>query len=288
MATIERKPKLMKIIPFLPSALTLAGIVCGMTAVLRVANADLDLHDGHAVDLLQQACWLIFGAMVFDVLDGKIARLMDAESVFGRELDSLADVISFGVAPAFVANRFLIALLAANDHDVTRQNFLFLALIAIVFTLCAAMRLARYNVEADGVPHSHLDGLPTPAAAGFVMANILFFVTYVDIGRIGTGSTLAFVIQALFPFTILVTSLLMVSRVRCAHVGHLITERLNRFSALATAVIFIPVVVWKPAEVFFVFMWAYVLWALVPAGVRFARRVSRKRPQLMDDIDDDE
>ncbi len=261
-----KKRKVMNIIPFLPSVLTLGSIVCGIIAMLIAVKAHGDVPGPELLGYLNNSCWLILGAMLFDVMDGKVARAMDAESLFGRELDSLADVISFGVAPAFIANRFIYLLFSLADRTMSPRGAGLLTAITVVFVICAALRLARYNVETDGVPHTHLVGLPTPGAAGFIVANILFFTGFFStpekgILRIGQYSP---IFLSLFPFVLLVAAVLMVSRIKFIHFGNIITERMHRFSFLVMSVFFILIIVWRPIEVFFFGIWIYLLWGLVP------------------------
>lgn len=261
MGNKKKSDRVMHIIPFLPSILTLGSIVCGVTAIIKVANVNSEISTEMTFALVSQACWLIFAAMMFDMMDGKIARAIDAISDFGKELDSLADVISFGVAPAFIANRFILALL--SDKAMTTKKFWVLSGISIVFVVCAAMRLARYNVETEGETHNYLVGLPTPAAAGFVVANMLFFVEYYNFEGVRLSQYMTF-FQRIFPFAMLVAAVLMVSRIKFIHMGNLITNKMNRFSFFVMFIFFILIIVRWPEELFFSGMWIYMLWGLIP------------------------
>jgi len=260
-------------IPFLPNILTLGGIMCGMTAIIKVAQVPPNTLklSGEAINFLTQGCWLIFAAMVFDVMDGKVARALDAVSAFGKELDSLADVISFGVAPAFVANRFLVMLLYASEREGVR-NMLLLGGVSVVFVLCAAMRLARYNVETKKHPPQYMVGLPSPAAGGFIVANILFFVKYHETSWFRIVPYVYF-FQSIFPFAVLVAALLMVSRIRFVHMGNILTARMKNFTFLVLSVFFILVIIWKPVEVFFAAIWIYLLAGIIPGIREYFRRL---------------
>jgi CDP-diacylglycerol--serine O-phosphatidyltransferase len=135
----------------LPSLLTTGNLFCGFLALILAADARYT-----------EAAVAIFVAMVMDVLDGKVARLTKTTTQFGVEFDSLADVVSFCVAPAFM-------LYALALHDLGRTAWLG----AVLFVICGALRLARFNVYSGVSDRRYFVGLPTPAAAGIVAATVL-------------------------------------------------------------------------------------------------------------------
>jgi CDP-diacylglycerol--serine O-phosphatidyltransferase len=110
----------------------------------------------------ERACLLVFAAAMCDLLDGRLARLLGATSSFGRELDSLSDVISFGMAPALLI--FLAVLRPLGGVGVA---------CALVYLLCGALRLARYNVESDPLSHVTFKGLAIPLAAGYILSFVM-------------------------------------------------------------------------------------------------------------------
>jgi CDP-diacylglycerol--serine O-phosphatidyltransferase len=136
----------------LPSLFTTGNLFLGFWSMIHTLN-------GQYVE----AAPLILWAIVLDVLDGRIARLTGTTSDFGGELDSLADAVSFGVAPALLAYRWAFA-------PVPRVGWL----VAFLFTMCGVMRLARFNVQKHAVDGRYFVGLPIPAAAGQVAAVVLF------------------------------------------------------------------------------------------------------------------
>jgi CDP-diacylglycerol--serine O-phosphatidyltransferase len=136
----------------LPSLFTVANIVFGFLAIVR----------GYRGDFREATVFLLIAATV-DALDGRVARLMGTESEFGREYDSLADVVTFGAAPALLAYFW-------GLEDLGRASWL----PSLFFLVCCATRLARFNVQAKVVDSKSFVGLPTPAAAGGV-GSILFF-----------------------------------------------------------------------------------------------------------------
>src|SRR4029450_3281603 len=155
----------------LPNLMTAGNLFCGFTATLKIlegallqnSNADL------AADRFHEAIWFILGAFVFDFLDGRLARLGGHESAFGREFDSLADIVSFGLAPALMVYRVVL-----NQFS----NACWI--IAFIHLACGALRLARFN-SAPANPNGANDqntftGFPIPAAAGLIASITLFLL----------------------------------------------------------------------------------------------------------------
>lgn len=187
-----REPK----IYLLPNLMTAGNLFCGFMAVLTIfrgmAAADTDLTLSH--DLYQRSILFIFGACLFDLLDGRLARLGGQESPFGREFDSLADVVSFGTAPALLVYKVVLI-------DLPREAGSFLAFL---YLLCGAMRLARFNCMAaedeegeegeegeaageDAQALKEFVGLPLPMAAATV-ASLTIFMTWLAEGERGLGN----------------------------------------------------------------------------------------------------
>jgi len=135
----------------LPSLLTTGNLFCGFLAIILAA-------DGRYTE----AAISIFVAMVLDTLDGKVARLTKTTTQFGVEFDSLADVVSFGVAPAFMLYSFVLGRLGRTAW-----------LAAFLFAICGALRLARFNVYSGVSDRRYFVGLPIPAAAGTVASVML-------------------------------------------------------------------------------------------------------------------
>lgn len=136
----------------LPSLLTTGNLFCGFLALLLTVQ-------GRYTD----AAISIFVAMVMDLLDGRVARLMKATSQFGVEYDSLADVVSFGVAPAFLMYSFALAKLGRPAW-----------FAAFLFAICGALRLARFNVFTGVADKRFFTGLSIPAAAAVLCSSIIF------------------------------------------------------------------------------------------------------------------
>lgn len=201
----------------LPNMMTAGNLLCGFMAVVNciharlAASAEDGLYlDASAADHYRYAVYFIFGAALFDTLDGRLARMGGRESLFGAEFDSLADVVSFGLSPALLM--FCLILAPSQDFRWFRQIGWF---VGFVFLLCAAMRLARFNVITNpllqrGKKEASKDfvGLPVPAAAGTVAALVLFLLKLEETDKSLNRWALV------LPFLMLFISFLMMSRYR--------------------------------------------------------------------------
>lgn len=200
---------------FLPNLMTAGNLFCGFVAVIRCIQANFEMKVAAetsvvAIGLYKQAIWLIFGAAAFDLLDGRLARMGGRESLFGAEFDSLADVVSFGIAPALLV--FFLILSPTQGYPVFREIGWF---FAFVYLLCAAIRLARFNVITNPLlfqdkKDSGRDfvGLPVPAAAVTVASLVLFLLNIAQNDR--TLHRWALVL----PVLMALIAVLMVSTVR--------------------------------------------------------------------------
>ena len=241
------------------SAVTTLALYCGVASMFFAIRGDYE-----------PAAYLIILAIVLDMLDGTVARMTKSSSDFGKELDSLADVVSFGVAPAvLIYCAYLVEGRESNEFLAPEGS-----VIASVYVICAALRLARYNVfQADR--QDLFIGLPSPAAAGNIAALTLFcqyfelHVTYWVLG----------------PFT-LVLALLMVSTVRypkkTMRIFILAPRRAFRVLVLcgaAIAAVNYALHYKSPAIIFLPFGIAYVSFGLVNEAVAFLTRRRPVRPE---------
>jgi CDP-diacylglycerol--serine O-phosphatidyltransferase len=157
----------------LPNLMTAGNLFCGFTATLKILEGALmqSTNADAAGDLFHAAIWFILGACFFDLLDGRLARLGGHESAFGREFDSIADIVSFGVAPALLVYRIVL-------QEFRNASWI----IAFVYLACGALRLARFNVvsaahETNGpTAEKSFTGFPIPAAAGLIASITLFLL----------------------------------------------------------------------------------------------------------------
>ncbi|MFT4543016.1 MAG: CDP-diacylglycerol--serine O-phosphatidyltransferase [Planctomycetota bacterium] len=263
----------MKHVSMLPNLFTLANAACGLLALSKGIDA-LAGDPEHFPRMLETACWLVFLAMIFDALDGKVARLTDSFSDFGAQLDSFADAITFGVTPAILAKVLLERELGLHP----RLHFM----AAAAFSLMAILRLARFNLENDHDESSHSEfrGLPSPAAAGTLVATILMYLSIqgtieVDGGiatPVGKGVAFLpegvreFLASVLLPLCLIllpVLGFLMVSRVRYVHMGAAMFRRRQRFIALVQTVFIGLLLYMAPVPFLFVFGLTYVTWGLI-------------------------
>lgn len=217
-----------KHLSILPNACTSMNLFCGYLSIVMTSQGEF-----------LAAGWLILIANIFDILDGRLARLTSVESRFGAELDSLADLVSFGVAPAFlVYTRYL-------EHD-----RIYGLIVSGIFVLCGALRLARFNVT----PHSQKDvfeGLPIPAGAGIVATMTIFELQFFNFMRIPA---------VIIPFVVLITSFLMVSKVEYPAMKK--TPNTSRKRQLVVVALLVALVVNPPMTLFFL-TWGFALYGLV-------------------------
>lgn len=271
-----REPK----IYLLPNLMTAGNLFCGFASTLRIIEAGLAAQKGEPVVMLyHQALAFILGACVFDLLDGRLARLGGHESRFGQEFDSLADIVSFGIAPALLVYQIVLV-------DFHRTGWL----IAFVYLLCGAMRLARFNCYAweaehspqkneDGTPKKIDDfiGFPIPAAAGLI-ASLTLFMLWLEEGTLEIGPW-----KFALPALLLFLSFMMFSRVKYPSFKGLgwRTQRSGPKFMLFSIILVIAVVCyeWMPAVLFV----AFLLYGFIRPFISMAWR-----RQIEEDDEDDE
>jgi CDP-diacylglycerol--serine O-phosphatidyltransferase len=258
----------------LPNLMTAGNLACGFMAVVSCIRARLagTSDDGlyqaaTAGDHYRYAVYYIFGAALFDTLDGRLARMGGRESLFGAEFDSLADVVSFGMAPAFLM--FFLILSPSQEFPWFRDIG---GGIGFFYLLCAAMRLARFNVITNpllrqGKKESSKDfiGLPVPAAAGTVAALVLFLLKLSDNEK--SLNKFALVL----PFLMILIAFLMMSTVRYPSGKHLDLQTQTRFQAFAAILAVIGLgVIFKEFALLILFL-GYIFYGLI-------RHLRRPRP----------
>lgn len=191
---------------FLPNLMTAGNLFCGFLAITKIVEVRLDSTLDPSYPNIRQALLYILLACIFDLLDGRVARMVGKESPFGREFDSLADVVSFGVAPAFLVHRIVLRDVFV---DVPELGWL----IAAIYLICGAFRLARFNCLA-AMPQSkqntsgEFTGVPIPAAAGMV-ASLTLFLIWWEGKEFAVGTW-----RYLLPVLLLFLSYLMVSEIK--------------------------------------------------------------------------
>jgi len=262
---------------FLPNLMTAGNLLCGflaLTFIVQVVPEGPVFSDAD-VGKIKNALWLILGAFVFDGLDGRIARLIGKESPFGLQFDSLADIISFGAAPAFLMQRVIL-----HDFDVELERLGLV--VASVYLLCGALRLARYNCLSampDSGNSQEFLGFPIPASAAMV-ASLTMFLVWLEEKNLPTSSW-RWVLLAVLVFL----SVMMVSEVKYPSFKKLDFRSRRPFTKFVVAVVVIAC---------FVFLWKYLVPIVLPLIFTsylvygFVRpRLSRKlRREIEEDFDD--
>ena len=196
----------------LPNSLTAGNLFFGFLAILRCVQANYATDPLVVSNNYKQAVWFILFGVICDALDGRVARLGGRESLFGKEFDSIADIISFGVAPALMMI-FLVLTPTVDQYPVFLQISW---LIGFVYLLCAAVRLARFNVLTHPMlpPAEQLEGtsdflgLPVPAAAGMI-ASLVLVILSLEIPTFDSRS-----LALLVPPFMLAIAYLMVSNIQ--------------------------------------------------------------------------
>lgn len=170
---------------YLANFLTVLSLLCGFISIIF----SLETH-------FTFACWAIILSVIFDGLDGQIARRNPVPSEFGKELDSLADVVSFGIAPSVLGYIFIY-----GQFNFWSTSALF------IYLFCSVMRLAKYNITPKDEMHNYFYGVPTTVSGGALASFILIY-------RKKGLTALPDYVPAVFVFMVLALALLMVSRIR--------------------------------------------------------------------------
>ena len=268
---------------FLPNLMTAGNLLCGFLALTFIVQVVPDptgsegpVFSATDIEKIKNALWLILGAFVFDGLDGRIARLVGKESSFGLQFDSLADIISFGAAPAFLMQRVIL-----HDFNVVSERLGLV--VASVYLLCGALRLARYNCLSampDSGNSREFLGFPIPASAAMV-ASLTMFLIWLEEKNLPTSSW-RWVLLALLVFL----SVMMVSEVKYPSFKKLDFRLRRPFTKFVAAVVVVAC---------FVFLWKYLVPIVLPLIFTsylvygFVRpRLSRKlRREIEEDFDDE-
>jgi CDP-diacylglycerol--serine O-phosphatidyltransferase len=225
----RRRPqiKMRRGVYILPNLFTTGNLFCGFWAIISVFQEKFFF-----------AAVAILLASAFDVLDGKVARLSGATSKFGVQYDSLADLVSFGIAPAVLA--FSWAL---------RPYGRFGWLAAFLFVVCGALRLARFNVQSTSGEIKYFKGLPIPAAASMIALTILLYLRLIE-----TGWVKDIVILVM----IYVLAFLMVSNIRYFSFKELNLAKRKPFSLFIFVILSMIVIIMEPTLMLFGFVLFYV------------------------------
>src|SRR5580692_3116546 len=264
---------------FLPNLLTAGNLFCGFVALTKIVEANLTPDANGIVNWMpiKMALAFILLACIFDLFDGRVARMGGHESPFGREFDSLADLISFGAAPAFLVHRVVL-------HDVFTGDYQELGwFIASIYLICGAFRLARFNcLSAMNLPGAGKDflGFPIPSAAGLVASLTLLIIRLNDKGKdLGHWSYL-------LPVVLIFLSAMMVSEVRYPSFKSLGLRSTTTFLKVIVGALFVgSLLILREKILYYVlplFFTAYLVYGFIRP------RLSRAWRREIEEDDDDE
>jgi len=280
---------------FLPSLATLGNAVCGFASIYVAAFDNQNVgRDPVALFLFDHkfvaAAYLVFFAMIFDALDGRLARFARHTTDFGGQLDSLADVISFGAAPAFLA----IQVFKVDGPQVPFVISRLVWAIGALYFSCALLRLARFNVSNEHGEQHHFSflGLPSPGAGGAIVAFILMQQDLVQAAKDASGEgffkdatgqgffeALANISSLALPLLVLATGLLMVSNIRYPHVVNRYLRGRRSIDRLLFVVVILLLLVVAHRYTLGIGMLTYVFWGFASyAYLRLRSRASGSPP----------
>ena len=243
--------KLRRGIHILPNLFTTGSVFCGFYAFIAVSN-----------EKFQVAAWAIVIAAVFDMLDGRIARLTKTTSAFGLQYDSIADVISFGMAPAFLVYTWVL-------RPFGRMGWM----AAFLYLLCGALRLARFNVTKPDVKDNQFIGLPIPAAAVMTASIVIVFGNIVDTHPMLMAAVVYFL------------AFLMVSNIRYPSFKKLELKQRVTFTRFLFVVLIFYVFATLPQISLFIFCAIYTL--LGPTRILYTIITSRTHTQPQEESPND-
>ncbi len=231
----QKKTTRQKGIALIPNLLTTGALFCGFYAILAGING-----------LFTHAAIAIFISMIFDGLDGRVARMTNTQSDFGAEYDSLADLISFGLAPGLLMYTW--SLKGFGQAGFIKEDFI----AAFIYIVCAALRLARFNTSTESIDKNFFQGLPSPAAAAMMVSTVWVCEKY----GISGHSSLYF--QYAMAILSIIIGLLMVSDLRFYSFKELVVRDRVPFIYLVIITILIPFAFLKTAELLFIIFTVYI------------------------------
>ncbi|MBI4830187.1 MAG: CDP-diacylglycerol--serine O-phosphatidyltransferase [Candidatus Lindowbacteria bacterium] len=250
---MRRPRKKRKHVNVLPSLLTIGNMYCGLLSIVYTINGEFRL-----------AAWMVLLALLFDGSDGHVARLIRSTSNFGKELDSLADVVTFGVAPAVLVYRSIL------------HNFEHIGIFLVtVYAITGALRLARYNVYSGGTVKS-FTGLPIPGAGCMVASLVLMKLKYDPI----YGESVVYSFLPLFMAVfVMILAFLMVSTITYPKQELFVVRRSRAFQYTFMLILFFSLIMlMKPTLFIFVVFLAYVIIGPINYLTR-ARKGAEQAPQ---------
>jgi CDP-diacylglycerol---serine O-phosphatidyltransferase len=273
---------------FLPNLLTAGNLFCGFVALTKIVEADLS--NGRYGDIKLALAFILL-ACIFDLFDGRVARMGGVESPFGREFDSLADLISFGAAPAFLVHRVVL-------HDVfTSEKFYHPEIgwfIASIYLLCGAFRLARFNclaAQAGSGGGKEFLGFPIPSAAGLVASLTLMVIKLNETPVKMPDGTMAVGIELgawryFLALVLLFLSAMMVSTVKYPTFKSLGLRSTSTFFKAILTALFLGVILVFREKILYYLLPAFFTLYLIYGFIR--PRISRRMRHEIEEEDDEE
>ncbi|MCX8031359.1 MAG: CDP-diacylglycerol--serine O-phosphatidyltransferase [Thermodesulfovibrionales bacterium] len=240
----DKKPK--KGIYLLPNILTLCGLFCGFFAIMAAINGNY-LH----------AAWAIVIANIFDGLDGWIARLTNTTTRFGIELDSLSDLVAFGVAPAVMMYKWSLMPFGRIGWAA-----------AFLYVACGALRLARFNVQTGQTTSKAFRGMPIPGAATVLCSIVIFYHEFWN----GTPEKNIFLL-----IIVILLSLLMVSSLRYHGIKEIDFKERKPFWVLIVFVLMLFFLLVQPSTAIFTFAMTYLFWGIIENIYLFIKHRKQKK-----------
>jgi CDP-diacylglycerol---serine O-phosphatidyltransferase len=226
-----------------PTLFTVLNMFCGFLSIVHVS-------DGNFIE----ACYLILLAGVFDSLDGIMARLTKSSSQFGVEIDSLSDVVSFGVAPAFLVYKLHLVQFGALG-----------IIISSLLVIFGGIRLARFNVQLVGFDKDYFTGLPIPASAMTIVSYVLTFMS--------DGKRLEGFAESFLPFLVVTISLIMVSTIKYDTLPKFSQKEIKKHPIKMISIFFsVLLVIFTKGEAIFFLIAAFVVLGLIRYGVGLLTR----------------
>lgn len=275
-AEADREPGRLNIY-LLPNLLTAGNLFCGFLALTQIVEAEISA--ANFTHVIRKALFFILLACIFDLLDGRVARMGGYESPFGREFDSLADIISFGAAPAFLVHRIVLRDVFVNHQEIGW-------FLASIYLICGALRLARFNcltAQPDGGGMKDFLGFPIPAAAGLV-ASLTLFLLWLDDKGFATGPW-----RYALPVLMVFLSIMMVSEVRYPSFKKLDWRTRRTFAKMVITILVVGLflIAWKhilPVLLPLIFT-AYLIYGFIRP--RLSRQIVREIEDETDDADEE-
>jgi len=243
-----KKEELQKGIYIIPSLFTCSNMSFGIFSIISSINGDFI-----------RAAWFLVAALGCDIIDGRIARMTNTTSMFGMQLDSLSDLVSFGAAPAIMM--YMLVLKNMGNPGIA---------IAILFVLCSALRLARFNVLAQsGEIHKHFVGLPTPASAGVIISFVLSYELLAPEEYSLNFKTIPVLMELIptffkvMPIVIIILSFLMVSNIPYLSFKRVKLTKVRTIELFVVLIVLIILIVVYPQNIIFIIFSVYALSGLI-------------------------